>query len=134
MPEITLVQEIQNLYKWLDSQIKENIPSNSCSGCGQCCEYEKYGHRIYISNLELMYLKSFIPNLPPVTDGKCPFAKDNKCTVRDYRFGACRIFFCKADANFQQQLSEDFIKQIKILSDNHNLQYQYGNLDFMFLR
>lgn len=134
MTNSSLIKEVGSLYKWLDSRIQKSIPDDICTGCGECCEFEKYGHRIYISNLELLYLKSFIPNLPAVVNGRCPFMEGNKCTVRDYRFAACRIFFCKADAIFQQDLSEEFIKKIKILSKTYKVEYRYGNLSSMFLK
>ena len=125
-----LKNKMAELYDWLDKQIATNIDSSSCVACGDCCDFEKFGHRIYVTSLEAAYLKDNLmeEKLKAPVKGGCPYKVDNKCSMRDFRFGPCRIFFCKADSEFQNQLSEDFLKQIKQLCQQFNFEYTYSNL------
>jgi hypothetical protein len=59
---------------------------------------------------------------------QCPYLEDGKCTVRNYRFAGCRIFFCKADKDFQNNLSEKTIEKFKALCDKFNFPYRYVDL------
>ncbi len=59
-----------------------------------------------------------------------------KCSVRNFRFAGCRIFFCKsvrgcltaADKDLQHRLSEETVKKIKILCDKFDFPYRYIDL------
>jgi hypothetical protein len=51
-----------------------------------------------------------------------------KCTARDFRFAGCRIFFCKADSEQLNQLSEQAIKKFKTLCEKYDLPYRYADL------
>lgn len=128
--DLQLKNKITELYSWLDEQITANIDTSSCVACGDCCEFEKFGHRIYVTSLEAVYLKDNLAKekRKAAVEGSCPYKVDNKCSVRDLRFGPCRIFFCKAESEFQNQLSEDFLKQIKLLCQQFDIEYTYTNL------
>ncbi|MBN1787099.1 MAG: hypothetical protein JW806_01745 [Sedimentisphaerales bacterium] len=65
---------------------------------------------------------------PNPSSQSCPYLKNNKCTVRDFRFAACRIFFCKADTEPQNQLSEETIAKFKSICNKFNLPYHYADL------
>ena len=51
-----------------------------------------------------------------------------KCTVRNFRFAGCRIFFCKADADLQSKLSEQASKKFKVICEKYDLPYRYIDL------
>jgi hypothetical protein len=125
-----IIKKIQQLYDWLDSQIANNISTDTCTACGDCCKYEQFAHRIYITTPEIIFLKHKLntDKLKPATDGTCPYQIDNKCSIRDYRFAPCRIFFCDTDENFQSQLSEQYLKKIKDICTEFNIEYKYQNL------
>jgi len=91
------------------------------AGCGTNNRLlEKVDHHLFVTPPELMYLtanlgveniKSMPTNRP--LGGKCPYNIEGKCTVYEYRFAACRIFCCDADADFQSELSESALKKLK---------------------
>lgn len=125
-----VVKKIEQLYNWLDSQIAANISADACSACGDCCKYEQFAHRIYVTTPEIIFLKNKLntEKLKSAKDGTCPYQIDNKCSIRDYRFAPCRIFFCNADQNLQSQLSEKYLIKIKEICEEHNIEYKYQNL------
>ena len=126
-----LIKAMADFYSWLDRLIAENQKTiGSCQACGQCCDFEKYDHRLYLTVPELIYFLEHIPleNRKQMTTGTCPYNIDGKCTVYKYRFAACRIFCCKGDRNFQSDLSESALKKLKAICEEFNIEYQYQNL------
>ena len=59
---------------------------------------------------------------------RCPYNIDGKCIVYEYRFAGCRIFFCKADKDFQSELSESVLKKFKSLCRQFDIPYRYNDL------
>jgi Fe-S-cluster containining protein len=126
-----LIKAMADFYSWLDRLITENQKTiGSCQACGQCCDFEKYDHRLYITTPELIYFLEHIApeNQKQMTTSTCPYNIDGKCTVYKYRFAACRIFCCKGDQNFQSDLSESALKKLKAICKKFNIEYQYQNL------
>ncbi len=125
-----LIEQVREIYSWLDRHVAANIDSSGCNACGNCCRYLQYGHRIYITSPEMMYFKymlkeNFPNNEINSSDGVCPFVVDNKCSVRDFRFGPCRIYFCQSPQSWQNALSEQFLKKMKALSEQYEIDYRY---------
>lgn len=118
--------EVKKIYDWLDSQLAET--ADKCTTCGNCCDFGRFGHKLFITSPELLYFKTNIGDLKPMPAGVCPYMRDNKCTARDFRFAGCRIFFCKADEEFQSKLSERVLKDFKQICDKYQLPYQYADL------
>ena len=46
----------------------------------------------------------------------------------EYRFVGCRIFCCKADADFQSCLTEDVLEKLKSLCIEFEIPYVYRDL------
>jgi len=63
-------------------------------------------------------------------NNQCPYNIEGKCTVYEYRFTACRIFCCSADADFQSELSETVLKKLKSLCEEFQIPYCYNDLAF----
>ena len=74
-----------------------------------------------------MYLqaKLGVDQLKPMTTGRCPYNLAGKCTIYEYRFAACRIFCCKADAEFQGRLAESALTELKSICTEFHIPYQY---------
>ncbi len=126
-----IIDEVEKIYNWIDRQIKANVTENDrCDGCGKCCDFEKFGHKLYITSPELIYFKMRIGanNLKTMPTGICPYQVDNKCTVHAHRFAGCRIFFCKADEDFQSKLSEEAILKFKKICKDRDIPYEYTEL------
>jgi Fe-S-cluster containining protein len=132
-----ICKQVSQIYDWLDSQIKSL--NAECSACGKCCDFDAFGHKLFITTPELLYFKKNIvisSEVPIHRDGVeksiqkniCPYLKDGKCTARDFRFAGCRIFFCKADSEKINELSEQAIEKFKTLCDEYNFPYRYMEL------
>ena len=123
---LLICNEVKQIYDRLDTDISEI--AGQCTACGNCCDFERFGHRLFIASPELLYFKTNIKDLKPMHVGVCPYMQDNKCTAREFRFAGCRIFFCKADEEFQNKLSEQAIKDFKQICDKYQFPYRYIDL------
>ena len=121
----------------------------SSAGTGQ-----RFDHRLFITTPELMYLTANLgaENINPphvrrikpmpttrsstlstmlktsTLTTRCPYNNDGKCTIYEYRFVGCRIFCCRADADFQSKLSESALKKLKSICTEFELPYRYTDL------
>jgi Fe-S-cluster containining protein len=127
LPESVRGQVLQ-LYREVDEAIATGGPV--CAASGRCCRFKEYGHVLFLSSLEADVLLSEAPPWePPTTAEFCPFQKGNLCTARRTRPLGCRIYYC--DPSYQehgQRLSEDFLRRLKKLAQEHDLEWRYAPL------
>jgi hypothetical protein len=126
-----LLKRVAEIYKWLDSQISNNSDlAGTCSACGKCCDFAQVDHRLFVTTPELMYLTANLgaENIQPMTTSRCPYHSGGKCSIYGNRFSGCRIFCCKADADFQSRLSESALKKLKLLCTEFQIPYHYTDL------
>ena len=126
-----LLNKVAEVYDWLDEQIRlTDGLVGRCDGCGRCCDFEAFDHRLFVTPPELMYLAAKLggENLQPMPDSRCPYHLICACTVYKYRFAGCRIFSCKADADFQSRLSESALKKFKSICIEFEIPYRYTDL------
>jgi hypothetical protein len=114
-----VVERVGRVYQWLDEQLRRaGDPAAACDGCGKCCDFDTFDHRLFVTPPELIY------NIVV------------KCSVYDYRFAGCRIFCCKtvpseaeADSkDFQSRLSESALKEFKSICAEFDIPYRYTDL------
>lgn len=126
-----VIDRVRQIYDQIDT-VLQNSPSlaGKCSACGKCCSFESFGHRLYITPPELEYLVFQIgkENVRPMKNGVCPYNKNGKCSVYNYRFASCRIFYCSGDKDFQSQLTESILAQFKKLCQDLAVPYKYMEL------
>jgi len=123
---LKICKQVSQIYDWLDSQIKSL--NAACSACGKCCNFESFGHKLFVTTPELFYFYKNIDPFRKMTGQSCPYLKNGKCDARNFRFAGCRIFFCKADSEQLNQLSEQAIKKFKTLCEKYDLPYRYADL------
>ena len=132
MREKSLLRDrVAQIYNWIDEQVRENVTQDKqCQGCGKCCDFTNYGHRLYITTPEAIYFRIKMGNegILPMNEGVCPYMVHGKCSFHEHRFSGCRIFFCKGDEAFQSELSETVIREFKDLCAEFNIPYQYKDL------
>lgn len=131
--EIGSREEVQNavgdLYQSFQQQVDLRKPI--CSQSGQCCRFRDYGHRLYITTIELALFAASLPkdhffNPAAPEQGACPFQQDNLCSVHTIRPFGCRIFFCDPSAtDWQQSQYELFHARLKDLHHHLNIPYTY---------
>ncbi len=126
-----LPKRVAEIYKWLDSQICESVHlAGICGTCGKCCDFESFDHKLFVTTPELMYLAVNLgaENVKPMITSRCPYNIRGKCSIYEHRFSGCRIFSCKGDSDFQNELSESALKKFKSLCVDLQIPYRYTDL------
>ena len=119
-----IIQEVDAIYLWLDEQLAGL--DQSCNACGDCCDFEAFGHRLYVTTPELMYFQYHVgPEIKAMPSGVCPYRIDGKCSVYRRRFSGCRIFSCERNTEKQNALCEQAVRKFKILCDEYSIPYHY---------
>ena len=117
-----------SIYDWVDRQVENN--SSLCKACGQCCDFERFGHRLYITTPEMIYFKEKMSSqaVKQMSSGICPYNLKGKCAVYKYRFAGCRIFSCKGDRNKQSSISEEAVSRFRSVCREFEIDYRYTDL------
>jgi Fe-S-cluster containining protein len=124
--------ELAAIYDYVMAAIDSRRPI--CTTSGRCCNFEAYGHRLYVTGLEAAYTIARLPS--PLTRaaldeararGGCPFQSAKLCSIHDIKPLACRVYFCDTTAqDWMHQTSERMLKELRALHDRHGLEYRYG--------
>lgn len=135
-PEVT--HAIDHLYAELSRRIDERRPR--CQASGRCCRFDQFGHRLYVTTLELAAFlgkKTQITShkseeesgrgLPVVGEGgACPFQVGGLCSVHEIRPFGCRVFFCDATSTqWQHEQYEQLHAELKRLHERLAVPYFY---------
>ncbi|MEO1236020.1 MAG: hypothetical protein AAFX76_04455 [Planctomycetota bacterium] len=137
---------LRELYAQLDAAVAARGPT--CWTSGKCCKFDAYGHRMYVTGLEVAWFleqvegrRSRVEASPSDTDrvgkrvtlpqwssdrGSCPYQVDGLCSTHGVRPLGCRVFFCQSGTeDWQQDLYEDFLSRLRKLHEEHDLPYRY---------
>lgn len=130
--------EILRIYGLLQEEIDRRQPV--CQASGRCCRFEEYGHRLFVTTLELAVFAADLREVEPVkpvasprglpvlgqlTTG-CVYQIDGLCSVHLIRPFGCRIFFCDPSAEaWQQAQYEHFHGLLKRAHETLNVPYYY---------
>jgi len=119
---------ITSLYADLQRQIDLRRPK--CILSGRCCRFEEFGHRLYVTTLELATflhdLQSSHHPIPPSSATGCPFQINNLCSVHQIRPFACRLFFCDSTSTeWQHEQYQSFHTRLRQLHDSLQVPYYY---------
>lgn len=119
-------KELRKIYKDLDEELSTLSPP--CRACGECCHFDEYGHKLYVSDIEVEHILKNV-GLPrtAVNKGVCPYLADNKCTIREHRPLGCRIFYCQKGWEVtSSDLYEKYLRRIKDLYTANGLEWNYA--------
>jgi len=117
---------VERIYEQVNREIEQRRPL--CVVSGRCCRFDEYGHRLYVTTLEMA---KFVFDLPvterkPGEPGGCPFQIGKLCTVHGIRPFGCRMFFCDATSTeWQNEAYERFHTQLKALHAELDVPYAY---------
>lgn len=125
--EDNIASAVAEVYEWIDSKTAGKTP---CNACGNCCDFKQYDHRLYVTGVELTYLKNSLgaQAIKKMNNGICPYRENNKCTIHKHRFAGCRIFSCQSDTNFQSRLTEEALEKLKSIGSKFDSAYRYADL------
>ena len=106
---------VDAVYRAVQAEIDARRPA--CAVSGRCCRFEEYGHRLYVTTLELAAFVAATWGSDPngAWDGTgCPFQRSKLCTVHAIRPFGCRMFFCDATSTeWQNDAYERFHARLK---------------------
>lgn len=125
---------VHDLYHQLEVEVQRRRPM--CAASGRCCKFEEFGHRLFITTIELATFAHDLgqgllgdetaENWAKWKSGGCPFQLAGLCGVHLIRPFGCRIFFCDSTAlNWQEMLYERFHGQFKSLHERFSVPYFY---------
>ncbi|MHC4891001.1 MAG: hypothetical protein ACYTEO_16230 [Planctomycetota bacterium] len=108
-----LLTKVAEVYDWLDLQVRNHSDlAGVCDACGKCCDFKTPSSA----------------SEKPMPASRCPYNIGGKCRIYKYRFAGCRIFCCRADADFQSRLSESALKKFKSICTEFQIPYRYNDL------
>ncbi len=121
---------VANVYVALQDQIDLRRPV--CNTSGRCCRFDEFGHRLFVTTMELA---TFLHDIaaaapaalekPQAADG-CPFQQGKLCTVHAVRPFGCRVFFCdETSTDWQRRQYESFHAELKRLHERLAVPYFY---------
>ena len=169
---------IRTLYERLDEAVRRRGPV--CWVSGRCCHFDRFGHRLYVTGLEIVWVLKEATKRPrqsrdrlrgkategkeggissrvggerskvdgrvrdseretralpvlesrgqewPDVTGPCPFQVEGLCSIHSIRPLGCRVFFCQSGTEqWQRDLYEQTLAELRRLHDRHGLPYQY---------
>lgn len=122
-PEIRAA--VEDLYAVVQREIDARKPL--CVISGKCCRFEEYGHRLFVTTIELAAFIHFVSVMPGGWDGLgCPFQKNKLCSVHQVRPFGCRMFFCDpTSSEWQNGQYERFHADLKRLHESLDVPYFY---------
>ncbi len=120
---------LRALYADVDAAVAAG--GQTCRACGRCCDFDTYGHRLYLTTLELTLLTAEPPpaSAAAATPGRCPYQQGLACTARARRALGCRVFSCDGATDAAEQaLYARFHEQLCHLHAAHGVPYLYVDL------
>ncbi len=120
------LSSVDELYRAVQLQIDQRRPL--CVISGRCCRFDEFGHRLYVTTLELAHFVHHLPPAHAIADhpGGCPFQVGKLCSVHAFRPFGCRIFFCDSTSTeWQNLLYEQFHADLKRLHQTLRIPYFY---------
>ena len=121
-----VVEAVRGIYTELQQEIERRRPA--CAISGRCCRFEEYGHRLYVTTIELAAFVAGLDQKPSDQwDGTgCPFQQGKLCGVHRIRPFGCRAFFCDPTADqWQQEQYERFHAKLKAMHGALGVPYYY---------
>lgn len=116
----------------------------ACWASGRCCNFEAFGHRLYVTGLEAAHtVAQWNASRPPLlleqvdaaeSAGGCPFQRLNLCDAHHIKPLGCRLFFCDRTASeWQTDALERLHTKIKALHTG-GVPYEYAEWRHMLGR
>lgn len=126
-------EALRGLYARLDAAVTERRPT--CRQSGKCCKFDSYGHRLYVTALEIAWflrqagapLSKAERGLPLLAQrDACAYQVDGLCSVHAVRPLGCRVFFCERGTEaWQQDVYERFLGDLRGLHERLGVPYRY---------
>jgi Fe-S-cluster containining protein len=139
--QAAISQAVAAILAQADADIAARRPV--CRASGNCCQFETYGHRLFVTTAELLHFVRVhgttpsdpnaghatrirsLHQLTPTPEG-CPYQVEGLCTARDARPLGCRVYFCDVNAqSWQNQVYETYHARLQAVHESLGLPYRY---------
>lgn len=125
---------LEAIYGMVADQVSAHAPV--CVASGRCCNFESYGHRLYVTGLEAAWcINRLGPEHPELSSttieeavqrGGCPFQVGKLCGVHAIKPVGCRTYFCDPRAEgWKEALTERAHGMVKDLHESSHIPYRY---------
>jgi Fe-S-cluster containining protein len=130
---------VRAIYDAVQIEVDERRPV--CVMSGRCCHFEEYGHRLFVTTMEMAYFVNELAgreNHPALATGHrlqlanawdgtgCPFQLNKLCSAHAMRPFGCRMFFCDETSTlWQNEQYERFHGDMKRLHADLGVPYAY---------
>jgi Fe-S-cluster containining protein len=129
---------LEGVYARIGEEIARRGPV--CWASGRCCNFEKTGHRLYVTGLEAAYCVRGLrrgeaqveaPTMEMIDQamsaGGCPLQVGNLCGAHGVKPLGCRVYFCDRSARaWQEDLSESALREVRAIHEAEGIEYRYG--------
>jgi len=117
-----VLASIASLYEQVDRAVAGR--SALCRGCGRCCDFGAFGHRLFVTTLEAAYLLAGVgpQGLQAPQADRCPYLHQTRCRLRQHRPVACRLFFCRDES---AERNEPWMARLRDLHARLGVPYAY---------
>ena len=124
-----MLPEVDAIYERFERERSTRKPV--CNASGECCRFEQYGHRLFVTGLEMArFWQAYGENAARYAsawDGLgCPFQVVGRCDTYLMRPFGCRAYFCDSTSTqWQNEQYEQFHGQIRELHQRAGVPYLY---------
>ena len=121
--------DLEALYADLDAELPRY--KFVCQASGDCCDFEAFGHRLFVTTIEAEY---FFRNSPQQRQNEnpslCPaWGSDRMCKARQGRMLGCRTFYCGTYKNGDpSEVYEKYYARVKAIHDRHGIPFRYRDV------
>lgn len=125
-----LIEQVAEIYQDIAGYIESAMPA--CDSCGKCCNFGRYGHRLYASTMEMLVFFHFSRAITPfgsTEEDKCIYRDKSGCSMYEGRTAGCRIFYCRDFPDeLQNEIYEQIMERLKQLHNHCGAVYYYADL------
>jgi hypothetical protein len=121
-----LAERLLRFYEAADQAIAERGPV--CRNRGLCCHFAAFGHKLYVSTVELAYFVRHARGQWRAPNGAddCPYHVAGRCEARAFRPLGCRVFFCDSETReWQGPEYEGRLIELRRIGEEFGVEYRY---------
>lgn len=128
------LDQLESVYA--DLRTRTALRRPICRSSGRCCNFDAWGHRLYVTGLEAAYAwvrleRARRPTIEVITSarasGGCPFQSGTLCSIHEIKPLGCRVYFCDQTSDqWQQEVTEQMLARLRAVHESMGLGYIYA--------
>lgn len=111
------------------AQCDDGAGEATCRECGDCCQFRKHGHDLYLSAIEAAWMLTAAGPPGRILRGECPYFESGRCGNRAGRALGCRTYFCDRDDASAWERHEVMLGRIRKVTIDSEIPWEYGRID-----